>query len=152
MARNQLNELGPIINDKRFDANITWHIYWNYKYRYDNSSQNPCYITEVKVTANIISILPEWEDKAVGDLNTQIKWDKYLKALRTHEEGHEKNGNEAAVEIEQTIQSIPSQSNCKLLQDTIHNKAQAIIKQHNIWDENYDASTGHGKSQGAVFP
>ena len=150
--RTQLNELGPYSKDKRYDANTTWHINWTYKYHYDNPSQNPCYLTEVKVSATIVSILPEWEDKEIGDLNTQMKWDKFLIALRAHEEGHTKNGKEAANEIDKTLSSIPSQPNCRLLEDSIKNKAQAIIKQHNIWDEQYDATTDHGKKDGAVFP
>jgi predicted secreted Zn-dependent protease len=150
--RKQLNLLGPVNKGKRYDAYLSWYINWNYNWRYDNPSQNPCYITELKVTAKIVSTLPEWEDKGVGDPNTQIKWDNFLSALITHEKGHEKNGNEAAIEVEKTLLSIPPQPSCKLLQDAIQSQAQSVIQQHNDWDVNYDVTTGHGKTQGAVFP
>lgn len=150
--RNQLNKLGPFFSDKRYDAKTTWQINWNYKWHYDNPSKNPCYLTEVKVTANIVTVLPEWEDKEHGSAESQLKWENYLTHLSQHEEGHANNGKEVATEIENALLAIPPMLSCEQLQSTIENTAQGIVKQHNIWDINYDATTKHGKTQGATFP
>ncbi|KTD67723.1 MULTISPECIES: DUF922 domain-containing Zn-dependent protease [Legionella] len=150
--RNHLNELGPVSTDKHYDAKTSWHINWNYRWHYDNATKNPCYLTEVKVSANIVTILPEWEDKEHGSAESQLKWETYLSNLSKHEEGHGNNGKEVAAEIEEALLQIPPMSSCEMLQANIENTAQGIVKRHNTWDTNYDTSTQHGKTQGASFP
>ncbi|CAM3004837.1 Predicted secreted Zn-dependent protease [Legionella steigerwaltii] len=150
--RNQLNQLGPFSTDQRYDAKTSWYINWDYKWHYDNPSKNPCYLTEVKVTADIVTILPEWENKEYGSAESQLKWENYLVNLSKHEEGHENNGKEVAAEIDDALLRIAPMPSCEMLQSTIENTAQSILKKHNRWDINYDATTQHGRTQGAFFP
>ncbi|WP_010652910.1 DUF922 domain-containing protein [Fluoribacter dumoffii] len=150
--RQQLNDLGPISMGRHYDAKTSWYINWNYKWRTDNEREKGCYLTEVNVTADIVTLLPAWENKNYGSSEPRLKWENYLANLIRHEEGHGNNGREAAAELEEALLKIPPMLSCELLQSAIQNTAQNIINQHNNWDVTYDLTTQHGKTQGAYFP
>jgi predicted secreted Zn-dependent protease len=149
--RKQLNELGPITKNERYDAQVTWSISWTYNWSAP-ANKKSCKIDEVHVIATIQMTLPQWEDELLFDIDLQSQWDDYLKNLITHEQGHVENGKKAAQEVEEVLLQVPEQYNCDLLNSEIDRVANKIINTHNDWDVTYDKDTQHGKTQGAVFP
>lgn len=150
--RAQMNELGPVDHDKRVDAKTSWFINWSYQWHYDNPSQNPCYVTSVKVTGDITYLLPEWANESEGNSPLKTQWAIYIKNLFTHEGGHAQNAKLAAIEIERALLSVQPQASCKALQNNLESTAKGFLAIHNAWDIKYDLDTDHGKKQGAVFP
>ncbi|ASQ46790.1 DUF922 domain-containing Zn-dependent protease [Legionella clemsonensis] len=150
--RQQMNALGPKINEAHFDAQTIWHIGWHYTWQIDNPSQNPCYIIHNSVTATITLLLPRWINQTSAPADLKNKWAHYLIALENHEKQHEINGINAAKAIEYALLKIPAMPNCKALKEKIDETAKAILNQHHLWDQQYDSETLHGKNQGATFP
>lgn len=150
--RNQMDELGPSLKEDHFDAQTTWYITWKYNWQAPNSSQDPCKLTDVQVLVSINILFPQWTNQNSGSSPLQAKWSKYLTALEKHEQEHENNGMEAAQEIEAALLGITSMPSCPELQTKVDSTAKSILKQHHIWDKQFDIDTNHGKKDGAVFP
>lgn len=150
--RAQMNMQGPLDHDKQVDGKTSWYVKWSYQWRYDSPSQNPCYVTSVKVTADVTYLVPEWVNQNQGTPELQTKWNNFSKSLLAHEQDHGKNGKLAATEIEKALKGIQPQSSCKALQDKLEGAAKKILSDHNAWDTKYDIDTDHGKKQGANFP
>lgn len=148
--RQKLSAQGPIINGEHFDAQVNWYINWNYYW--NNQPPGQCQITSVKIKIKIRRAMPKWENEEKANSNLQVKWDKYLKNLSFHEQGHANNGLLAAQEIEQALLNTPAMPNCKQLKKLLDDTAYSIIEKHNQWDSYYDAQTQHGRAQGASFP
>lgn len=148
--RKELSAQGPIINGEHFDAQVKWYINWYY--HWSNPRQNACQVTGVEIKVRITHSMPKWENEENAESSLQIKWDNYLKNLTRHEQGHADNGLKAAQEIEQALLNTPAMPNCRHLKKRLDDTAYAIIQKHNQWDSNYDATTQHGKTQGATFP
>ncbi|KTD16707.1 DUF922 domain-containing protein [Legionella jordanis] len=150
--RNQLNSLGPVIKNKRFDAQTTWHISWTYSWQAPNSSDESCTLKNAQVTITIEQLLPQWLDQASGSLVLQAKWNNYMAALLKHEQLHESNGMEAAQEIEAALLKIPPKDSCPDLANAVETTANAILQQHNISDQKIDIDSNYGLLMGASFP
>lgn len=150
--RQQMDTLGPITDDKHFDAQTTWHINWKYTWQTPPSSQAPCNLISTNVTATINVLLPQWINQDTAPPELQKRWNTYMTALRNHEQAHEANGINAANEIDAALAKISSAPTCQELKTTIDNTANQILHQHDIWDQQYDIDTNHGKNQGVVFP
>lgn len=150
--RKQMHDLGPLDGDKRYDAYTRWHIHWEYQWHYDRPSKNPCYVTNVLVSANIDQTSPRWENERDASPALQTQWQTYLANLMTHENGHVTNGWDAAAEIESELMNMPAMPNCRALQTALDKRAHEIIQQHKDWDKTYDSDTNHGRTQGAIFP
>jgi predicted secreted Zn-dependent protease len=150
--RNQMNSLGFLENNQRYDAKTSWCINWHSDCYCSGSSQNQCYANSAQVTVHISTTLPEWENQYSAHSSLQAKWQNYIARLSIHEQGHEENGKETAFDMEKELLNVPPMPNCQSLQAALTRIAQQIIQQHNQWDVNYDQSTQHGRMQGAIFP
>lgn len=149
--RAQMNTYGPLVKGKHFDGQVKWYVHWNYHWFHDLGKQN-CAITSVDVSVLIQHSIPQWENAAESDKETQDKWRNYLSHLELHESGHATNGKQAAEDIEKALLSTAPKPSCDQLKNELDTTAQNLIKQHEAWDVEYDAKTEHGRSQGAVFP
>ncbi|KTD20563.1 Predicted secreted Zn-dependent protease [Legionella lansingensis] len=150
--RQQLNQLGPTVNNEHFDSKTTWHITWTYTWQFDNQLETTCSIKDVSVSVKINTLFPQWIDQYNASPALKTKWNNYLTALQIHEQEHEYNGLKAAQEIEAALLQTSSMPSCEELQTKLETTAITILKQHHIWDQQFDLETNHGKNQGAVFP
>ncbi len=80
------------------------------------------------------------------------KWAKYIEALINHESGHQDIATRATQEIMDTIYSLPNTSNCTEQNQQVVNLGNEIINKYIQEEIQYDNSTNHGVTQGAVFP
>jgi predicted secreted Zn-dependent protease len=148
--RSQLNQLGVVDpkTGKRFDAYTSWRVSWNYRYRPVN---NQCQITQVTVNVQAIYTMPRWNPSANASMDLKNRWNRYITALRQHEDGHKNHGVNAGQDILQTLNNLTTNS-CQQIGNIANQKGDAIIKQYNLKDIDYDRLTQHGFTQGAVFP
>jgi predicted secreted Zn-dependent protease len=148
--RSQLNGNGPVgKGGKRSDGRADWHVTWNFRYA---PSTQGCKLTVLKTTVTGRIVLPRWK-AGHGASNALVgKWERYISALRVHEEGHYAFGVRAADEISDLRQSASTANNCSELVIRVNTQARAILEKYKNADDAYDASTKHGRTQGAVFP
>lgn len=149
--RSQMSQRGPLDphEGRRYDANTEWVVRWSYRYA---QTGNQCKIRSANTNVAITFTLPKWNIPANADRSLVADWNAYLASLYLHEEGHKLNGVNAGQDIAQALNRLPAQSSCKALERSIQSTARAIIKQYNQKDLDYDHTTGHGYTQGAVFP
>jgi predicted secreted Zn-dependent protease len=122
--------------------NVSWHFWWH------ETPGGACRITEVKTEATAKIQLPRLVN---ANTQQQAQFDKYIAALRVHELGHADNGKQAANEIDRGIMALPEMPSCTTLSTTANALGRRILREHNDQDLQYDAATGHGKTQGAVL-
>jgi len=125
-------------------AYTTWNVKW--RFRWFENPDGRCRITNVATELTGSINLP----RLVGANSVQGgQFEKYLSALRDHELGHYSIGKEAAVAIDRTILSLPEMPSCKALESAANDLGNRMLNEYKERELRYDASTAHGKSQGA---
>jgi len=142
-----VNEVSPIRENGRTmfghtHWNVSWHFHWH---------ENPdgrCRMTDVNTDVTTVIQLPRIVNATPKQ---EDQFNKFIAALRVHELGHHENGKQAAREIDQGILALPEMGNCQALGTAANDLGYRILKEYNNKDVQYDAITGHGKTQGAVL-
>jgi predicted secreted Zn-dependent protease len=130
-------------------ALTTWDITWSYAYR---ERPGACSIDDLAVRADISVVMPSWEPPAEADVDLIADWGRYVDALRRHERGHEENGLGRATDVRDTLLALGARSTCASLEQAADAAGEKIIEAGLEWDRRYDDDTGHGATQGVVFP
>jgi len=150
--RQSMSANSPIwYQGKKFDGYTRWYVRWRYYYRFANGE---CRIdpSRVFVDTEITFTMPQWQDEQRSPPAVALRWRRYINALQLHEDGHKDNGINASQAIFRTLQQYSIPSDCTDLTASANATAQAIIAQYHQADIEYDRRTGHGRTQGAVFP
>lgn len=143
--RSALNQASTIRQDGKTHHGYTkWHVRWHFHWNNDHSGH--CKIVSSKTTLQGNILLPRL---AYAPLIQRKQFDRYMIALREHELGHYKIGQEAAKAIDEQFSSVPSSSTCKALEKPANDRAYQILEKYKLADKEYDAKTIHGKTQGA---
>lgn len=106
--------------------------------------------------------LPEWKDSGNASAAQQAEWERFLKAVRVHEEGHVAVGDKAFADAKPAASLGPfTASDCDAkkamdaagaaLEATIAAEFDRVAKAINDAGEKYDKDTGHGATQGATL-
>jgi predicted secreted Zn-dependent protease len=144
--RNQINSLGEKAKDgKRYAGFTYWNIKWRYQYR---SNGHLCSISSVSVTIKIRYVYPKWSGRDFGRGELRIEWDRYIAALEAHERGHRDIAVAAAARIESAIAGM-IRTNCHELGREANALGERILDDCRKRQEDYDAVTNHGITQGA---
>jgi predicted secreted Zn-dependent protease len=143
--RDALNKATPILQDNRkFHGNTKWYVKWNY--RWFEQRDGRCKISKVTTDLTTTITLP----KLTGTTNEQAKaFDTFISALRLHELGHYDIGKKVAEAIDKGILALPEMSSCDQLESTANALGYQAIDEGKAQDLQYDATTEHGKTQGA---
>ncbi|MEO6829231.1 MAG: DUF922 domain-containing protein [Acidobacteriaceae bacterium] len=147
--RQDLNNKGPLDHGKRFDANTLWHVTWKYLYV---PVGNGCKFTQMSTSLDGTIELPRWDHTGFVPGPLRRDWKRYLAALRVHEDGHYAHGVAARNEIQALGQSFQIAGSCTTIAKTFNDLAASILDKYGAMDQKYDHDTGHGKTQGAIFP
>jgi predicted secreted Zn-dependent protease len=148
--RKEMNKKGIHWTDgATYDAFTTWYVKWRYEYY---SRDGYCSLDTVDVSVDVEYTLPKWAVKSIGSRETRIKWIRYSDALKKHEDGHRNFGIGAARKIEAALLSIGSRPRCDTLGADANAVAYRILDDFRRKEIEYDRKTGHGRTQGAVFP
>ena len=147
--RQQMTAKGPLDHGKRFDAHTDWYVKWNYRYR---PTASGCEFTSVDVSLSGTILLPKWNHTNDASNALVQKWDKYLAALRLHENGHYAHGAGAAKAIEAFARSFHGSGDCAAMVSEFNDHARSIVDKYKAQDAVYDRATDHGRTQGAQFP
>jgi predicted secreted Zn-dependent protease len=134
---------------KKYDAVTTWDMKWDYGYDRDTLS---CAADSFKVTVEILFRYPRWVRTREASPQLVEKWDRYMKNLIAHENGHRDMAVEAAAKLSRAVAALTPPSTCVELDRGVRALYRARMEKLNEDQKAYDAATNHGVTQGALFP
>lgn len=147
--RRQMSQNGIKWDDgKTYDALTTWNVKWNYGY---DSAATGCVAQSFNATVDITFRYPRWirGNDLVEPLAT--KWDTYMSNLILHENGHRDMAVQQTADFVRAVSELAAQS-CAELDRQIESLGRDSMAKLNSDERDYDATTIHGTTQGAVFP
>ena len=134
---------------KRFAGQADWHIEWRTCLE---PRGNGCRIGGVTSTVNVTYTLPRWADRDAAQGPLQSRWDRYAKSLYEHERGHGRIALQVASLIEQELVGLADLASCEQVNAEATRRVDQVMRRGEVMQNDYDKATGHGSSQGAVFP
>jgi len=146
--RRDLTRLGPRVGDRAYGGRTTWELTWTYAFE-ERAAE--CGVGSYDIRMDVTTTLPRWVpgDDASGKL--VARWERYLSALATHEEGHRRLGLEAASAVERSLTSIVPQPTCEQLEAAIAAATGEVVGRYRERERRYDEDTRHGRADGARF-
>lgn len=122
-----------------------------YSYKYEEQAGS-CRLKGASITADITVMLPELPNMQGISTDTMSRWQAFMAALRTHEQGHVDIILKSAGTIKSTFEAQTQSLPCSQLETTLKAAVQRETDVANAANESYDASTNHGVNQGVAFP
>ena len=122
------------------------------EYRYYKVAEPAaCRIEDVDVDLNVRITLPEWQPHPDADAELRSAWSRFSTALTGHENGHRDLAVEGAEAVREALEGMRTRS-C----DTADAEAQRVAERVRVETEaahrDFDHRTGHGRTEGAVWP
>ncbi len=146
--RGSMRERGPLEEERRWDGYTYWSIDWEYRYAPQSGS---CEITEASVAFSVRVVLPVWRPTPEVPAPLRRHWERFVAALRVHEDGHVRIGADAARTVLARIGRLTAPS-CDGMADRANRIGHQTLDEFRARQRTYDADTGHGRTQGAVWP
>lgn len=138
--RAQMDLYGPTADGYKGDAAANWYITWDWP----GYGTTHCDLSQATTTLEVIVTLPQWEIPADASPELKEHWQTYLNHLYQHEQGHVDLYYQYYPQVKEAIRDATcSQADAA---------AQAVLETIRAADRAYDSQTGHGQTQGAVFP
>lgn len=124
---------------------------WKLSYRFQ-SRMGPggCIVSSIRTDLDLQMTLPRWAPPAGVSGDLVSRWERYMAALRLHEEGHLEHGRDAEKEFK-ALASAMTGADCGSLDRALRDRFLKLIAEFQARDVEYDRRTEHGKSQGAFF-
>ena len=139
-----MSRLGP----RGFHAHATWNVSYEYK---TEMRENRCAVASIATSTKLDVIMPRWAKRQGASADLVARWNRYEAALLEHEEGHLEIGREAARTLEVELPRVRGQATCLALEAAVRAHYETVMRAFIGRDKEYDARTGHGQAQGAVF-
>lgn len=99
---------------------------------------------KVESTVTLPQLAPGTLPEAIAD-----EWRRYYTALRTHEYMHVGFGRESARTAQRWLAGMKLSGPCHQARPRVRAAIEAYIHQLDVRDQQLDATTGHGRTQGA---
>jgi predicted secreted Zn-dependent protease len=140
-----LNRASPVREGgKTFHGYTKWTVNWRFRWRDDAAAG--CRISGIVTQIDGRMTLPRLVG---GSADQRQRFETYLQALRQHEMGHFSIARQAGREIDAGILALPPMRDCASLDAAANALGYRVLDQHLAREKQYDASTGHGRTQGA---
>ena len=124
---------------------------WKISYKYQSRKEaGGCKVSSLTIDLELLMTLPRWTPPAGASADLVSRWERYIAALRVHEDGHLDHGRNAAREF-QTVSGSAAAADCGALDGALRQRFARLIADYQARDRAYDARTEHGKTQGAWF-
>ena len=131
-----------------FDASTDYAMAWAYNYQ--PGAGGLCSLSSISVGLTVSEVYPAWQQTAGTAPGTAADWQRFITSLQTHESGHAQLDRAAATGLLSDLQNFPP-TDCGSIAAAANAKAQADLTALNQANDNYDAATNHGATQGAVL-
>jgi predicted secreted Zn-dependent protease len=134
---------------KQYDSITLWDVSWDHGY---DRKRGACSTHSFRVTLEIIFRYPKWRQTDDAPPQLKEKWDRYLKNLVIHENGHRDMVVKGATELTRAVAQLPPASSCAALDREVNALYSKYMEKLEQDQYEYDKSTNHGTTQGAIFP
>ncbi len=129
-------------------AHATWNVSYEYTTRVERGQ---CRIASVSTTLVGQIRMPRWTATQGSPAALRAKWDRYVSALKVHEDGHIAIGRRFEKAARRAIESLPAMSGCGQFSTLAKQRFDETLERYRAIEKDYDISTGGGRTQGAVF-
>ena len=110
-----------------------------------------CAIDDLTIEVSVTTHLPRWSRAAAAPSSLRGAWDRFVTALDQHERGHRVLAERAAETVRHRLLTI-SAPTCDRLDVEARQEMSVVMQEYERRQLAYDAETGHGRTQGAVWP
>jgi predicted secreted Zn-dependent protease len=149
--RAQIRQCAPKSGNgaTEYAAETSYHITW--QYNVVDAGEGKCQIAHAKVGVHVAQVMPLWQPSLDVQSGLASQWQAFMNSLITHENGHTDIDVQYAQTLLDDLNSFPATSCAQLAQAVkyLTDSDIAILDQAN---DNYDSSTNHGATQGAILP
>lgn len=132
---------------KGFHGLASWKIGFEYTTK---KQRDACQVNTVRVKVDGEILMPKWADETAAPLELQQRWTTYYAALKRHEDGHIQHGRELALLVKERLLGLGVVP-CDQVQALAAGEFQRLSGNLKARDQEYDARTQHGATQGAQF-
>jgi predicted secreted Zn-dependent protease len=101
-----------------------------------------CSIAKATVTVKAKVILPRWRRPRGADQDVRLVWDTLSADIKRHEESHVVIAKNHARELEQALNAIPRQADCKEAQEKAAAATQKVLARHDRAQVQFDRVEG----------
>lgn len=108
-------------------------------------------LRDATISLSLVVHLPEWTDRDRAPAALQKSWDRFLRALTAHEEGHVKISIEHATALRDDLAALTPEPSCEQLTAKFQDRASRAQVRMDQAQAEYDEKTQHGIKQGCVL-
>jgi predicted secreted Zn-dependent protease len=134
-------------NEIHYAATTYYNLSWQLQYR---QFGDMCTIDTARVGLHISMVFPAWSPPIATPIDTTLGWNRFLRNLHTHENGHVARDQAAGKAIQNMFHSLPP-TLCTRITALATERANRIIASLDATNQRYDSDTDHGRTQGAVL-
>ncbi|MCB8823284.1 DUF922 domain-containing protein [Microvirga rosea] len=145
-VRQQMSLKGPRDGNTPKASHIGAKVRWGFRTQMAGSN---CIITDVKVTVSIIRTVPELNTNN-NELRSQFA--RYRKLVDAFQEGHAKNAQSMARQMDRGIAALPPAASCDDLKRSVEQLGNRLTKETAAANREYSERTEYGRTLGAVWP
>jgi predicted secreted Zn-dependent protease len=147
-ADDRLRQLQRCAPTGEYAGAASYQITWQYGYMV--RSDGLCQIIQPKIALHLAMILPRWQPGSDVSADELATWNAYIRALSTHEQGHYQISQQYAGAMLDGLNQLPAQA-CSDVKGAADKLLETKLTQLNAAQNNYDDTTNHGATQGAVL-
>lgn len=144
----QLGRHGPQVSGERYFGLTEWKVHAEYRW---DQRPGSCRIDGLRVRASVQTHLPRWRRAATAPESLSGAWQRFLAALDWHEHGHRILAEDAAEAIRIRLAALRAPT-CERVEAEAYRELIDVLNDYERYNQDYDAATDHGRSQGAVWP
>ncbi len=144
--RRAIDAAGPVIDGERFVGRTRWHLDWRFTYANDVRG---CRVATAQTRVTLRTTYPRWVRAHAAPPEVTARWQRFMTALRRHEETHRRHGLEAGAAIQRRLTQLLPQPDCTATERVANRMAHGIVALWRAADRDFDARTRHGATEGA---
>ena len=114
-------------------------------------SRSACRLYDVQVDLAVSVALPAWEPPPSASYELRRDWTRFAQSLRRHEDRHRVLAEAGAETIRTRLHGLTAPT-CAAVDAEARRVADGVRIETDAAHRRYDSETGHGRTQGAVWP
>ncbi len=143
-----LDARGPRQDGRRFFGLTEWEV--NAEYRW-TSRDTGCTMDDVVVRVAVRTTMPRWRPNGPVHPQTRHAWERFVHALDAHERVHQDLATEAGDALRWRLVAL-REPTCHTMKRAAERTVADVLTEYEARNRAYDHRTGHGRTQGAVWP
>lgn len=122
----------------------------NWSYSTVSTASGKCRVADARVGIHTIVQYPNWQNSGSANASTISAWQRMMRSLVSHEEGHVSRSVQVARELQEALAAQTSVP-CSHIDSVAQKLTQSYVQKLHSANSSYDHATNHGVTQGAVL-